>query len=394
MPNALTSSETAGEAQRALDAARGLADALRAENYRGWDPYDALSSPLLRRLARSPALRRAAIQALRRSPINARPLLGIPRAEHSKALALLVSAHTRLAGIDDKRDYAERTLELASRLAGRAVETDTGLGWGYDFDVQTRWGYYRRGQANAVVTAFAGHALLDADELTGRDEYRPLVAQAISYALSDLLVDRDGDLYFGYFTGSTIPIHNASVVVAGLVARAGEAAELARTQPVVRYVLDRQRPDGAWPYGEGRGLGWVDGYHTAYVLQGLHRWETRTNDRDVRAALERGLDYYLERLLDSDGAPRASDRRRYPIDAHGAGTALAALADLADYDPRCIGASNRVLDWTLSNLRRADGRFAFRRGRMLVNRVPYIRWSDGHILLGLAAQAALSPDAC
>jgi hypothetical protein len=311
-------------------------------------------------------------------------MLGIPRAEHAKALALATSAHARLAGLEGGSRDQEAALGLAARLAAKAVRTEAGVGWGYDFDVQTRWGYYRRGQPNAVVSAFAAHALLDADA----DQYRELVGRALDFALAELLVDRNGETYFAYFRGSTVPIHNANLLLAGLVARCEESGLLSRAEGAVAFTLGRQRGDGAWPYGEGRGLGWVDGYHTAYVLQGLGRWEARTQNAETRAALRRALDYYLERLIDPDGAPRASDRRRYPVEAHAAGTALAALADLGVHDDRCAEAGNRVLAWTLANLRRPDGRYAYRRGRMFLNKVPYIRWSDAHILLGLAAHAA------
>lgn len=368
----------------ARDAAEELAKALQGENHLGWDPYDALSSPLLRPLARTITLRRAAIQALRRLPVNLRPLLGIPRVEHAKALALATSAHACLSSLDDGPGHREAALALAERLAAKALPTETGVGWGYEFDVQTRWGYYRRGEPNAVVTTFAGHALLD----SGAEELRPLVLQALEFAVSELLVARDGKQFFAYFRGSTVPIHNANVLLAGLVARSAESELLPHVKGPVAFTLQRQKREGQWPYGEGRGLGWVDGFHTAYVLQGLAHWEQATGDADARSALERGLDFYLERLLDPDGAARASDRRRYPVDAHAAGTALAALAELTRYDERCSAAAERVLAWTLENLRRPDGRFAFQRGRLFTNSLPYVRWSDAHMLLGLASQAA------
>jgi hypothetical protein len=34
-------------------------------------------------------------------------------------------------------------------------------------------------------------------------------------------------------------------------------------------------------------------------------------------------------------------------------------------------------------MRREDGRFIFQRRRFLRNSLPYVRWSDGHMLLAL-----------
>jgi hypothetical protein len=339
-------------------AARRLSDALEREDFEGRDPYDALSSPVLRRVARGRLARGAAIQALRRSPVDVRVLLGVSKRRHAKGLALCISAYARLARLEPDGPWAGLARSLAEDLAGRASPEG---GFGYDFDVQTRWGYYRAGEPNAVVTSFAGHALLDAG-------LADPAWRAVDWALSRLPVEADGGTFFAYHEGSLVPIHNASLLVASLAARAGRADE---ARAAVAFTVERQRPDGSWPYGEAPGLEWVDGYHTMYVLDALAGWEAE--------AVERGLRLYLERLIDPDGAPRATLDSRYPLEAHAAGTAIGGLAGLGQLE-----ASGRVLDWTLRTLARPDGRFAFRQGRVLRNRTAYIRWNDGHVLLGLA----------
>src|SRR5579859_7794461 len=145
--------------EAAAAAAERLARALEAEEFRGWDPFDALASPLLRSVCRTPRARQAAIQALKRSPLNLRPVLGVPSIQHTKALALLASAYAQLA-------QPELAVRLADLLLEKAVRVGAGLGWGYDFDVQTRWGYYRSGEPNAVVSAFAIQALADVEAIS------------------------------------------------------------------------------------------------------------------------------------------------------------------------------------------------------------------------------------
>jgi hypothetical protein len=105
----------------------------------------------------------------------------------------------------------------------------------------------------------------------------------------------------------------------------------------------------------------------------------------VADALRRGLGLYLDRLIEPDGTPRASLEGRYPIDIHAASSAVTALSRLREYDERSLATAERVLGWTLGNMTRRDGRFAFRRHRLLRNSVPYIRWSDGHMLLALSS---------
>ena len=305
---------------------------------------------------------------------------------HTKGLALCVSAYASIASRGEP-GARELALGLADELLERALRSEDGLGWGYDFDVQTRWGYYRVGTPNAVVTAFVVHALLDANELDDGDRFLEAAQSAAAYACARLATEQGGDVFFAYFAGSRVPIHNASLLVASMIARCVEDPD---SEPrrlagrAITYALERQRPDGGWPYGEGKGLEWVDGFHTAYVLRDLDRWRTYSADPDVEGALGPGLDLYLTRLIDPDGAPRASLGSRYPVDIHACGTAISVLSRLAYFDPRARPAAIRVFEWTVANMLRADGQFAFQRHHRWRNSTPYIRWGSGHMLLGLA----------
>lgn len=310
-----------------------------------------------------------------------RRLIGVPKLQHIKAVALLASAYRLLAKLHPEVGYDRAATGLADQLVRRALRFETGIGWGYDFDVQTRWGYYRRGQPNAVVTAFAAHALLDS--VPSEPLYADAARQAIRYAMSKLLIERDGAVFFAYFAGSQTPIHNANLLVASLAARCEQQSELSKAAEAVAFSLAHQRPDGSWPYGEGPGLGWIDGFHTAYILESLARWHEATGEASVEAAIVRGLDFYFARLVDSDGAARAGVDARYPIDIHAAASAISALSLLDRYDTRAFPCATNVLRWTLRHMRRGDGRFAFQQHRHFRNSVPYIRWSDGHMLLAL-----------
>jgi hypothetical protein len=363
-----------------------LSRAIHDGAFAGWDPYDALSADWLRAITPTPLLRRAAIQSLKRAPLNLRPLLGVEPLRHTKGLALCVSAYARMAHTGLDPDAGSLVDQLATKLIDRAVASDDGLGWGYDFDVQTRWGYYRCGEPNAVVTAFVAHALLDAAELHDNDRFLQAAQQAVAYACSRLAVPQGEESFFAYFAGSTVPIHNASLLLASLIARASEpdSGRHGLAEAAVAYSLRHQQPDGSWRYGEAPGLEWVDGFHTAYLLQDLDRWHTHAEEPAVEDAIRRGLDTYISRLIDPDGAPRASLASRYPIDIHACATAISALSRLAAWDERARPTATRVLDWTLANLSRPDGLFAFQRHRRWRDSRTFFRWGNAHMLLALA----------
>jgi hypothetical protein len=376
------------ERAEALAAADSLSAALERSDFVGWDPYDALASPGIRALARTPLLRQAAIQGLKAVPFNPRRVLGVPPTENPKALALFVSAYARLAKVEPEGRYGGLALALADRLEGRAMKAGGGAGWAYPFDVQTRWGYYPRTRPNAVVTTFAAHALMDVEELAPPGRFAPAIDSAFEFARSSLTVEEGGESYFVYHEGSKVPIHNASLLVASLFARRGRPDD---ALPALRYSLQRQRADGSWPYGERSDLGWVDGYHTAFILWSLHRALGLEEEADRSGeALDRALDFFLAKFVDPDGAVRASPDARYPVDIHSCASSVWALSALHERDTRALATAERVLGWTLGNMRRDDGRFAFQRRRLLRASVPYARWSDGHMLLALAEYVSVS----
>lgn len=360
----------AASVEEARRAAEALASRLEGAGFAGWDPYDALTSPLVRPLARTPLARRVALQTLKWSPVNLRPLLGVAPRRHTKALALLASAYGRLGRLDVASELVDLLLEHGVRSGG-------GVGFGYDFDVETRWGSYRAGVPNAIATAFAAQAAADA----GRPD---IGRQAVTFACARLLVDRAGEPFFGYYEGSAKPIHNANVLVAAAAALCGDDDQRLLARRALDYTLERQRPDGSWPYGESPGLGWVDGFHTAYVLEGLARWEAHEPEPAVRAAIERGTGLFVDRLVDVDGAPRATLDSRYPIDTHAAASAITALCAVRGHDARALPAAERVLSFALRRLRRRDARFRFQLHRGWRSSIPYVRWSDAHMLLALA----------
>jgi len=83
---------------------------------------------------------------------------------------------------------------------------------------------------------------------------------------------------------------------------------------------------------------------------------------------------------------------RARADIHSCASSIWALADLRERDPRALETAGRILAWTLANMRRDDGRFAFQKRRAFRSSVPYARWSDGHMLLALSEYLTATAD--
>ena len=349
----------------------------------GSDPYEGLNAtraPLIRSTALG---RRVLEQAVKRSPVDLRRPLGIQPEHNAVGVANLLSAYAR-GSFDDGAAKLARQLEVLESL--RLTEFERPC-WGYHFDVETRVFFYPRTRPNTIATAFAGQALLDAYEATGDER---LLAQAHGvgeFFLQDVrAAETPSGAYFGYFVGDRSPIHNASMLVCGLLARllshgAGGKVRDACTRGV-EYCLTHQRPDGSWPYGEQPGLQWVDGFHTGYVLEALLACE-RAGVGDVGPALERGLAFYRDRLFLADGTAKYYVDDVFPVDAQcvAQGIQTFALASLSGRDFQ--QPAWRVFDFAQRRMQRRDGAYVFQRRRLWVNRTPHIRWVQAPMMLAL-----------
>jgi hypothetical protein len=364
-------------AARCIDAALVLTESAARADFRGPDPFDALVWRWPAVLVGGRRRRQALIQFHARSPVDVRRLYRRQHPQIAKALGVFgsvgIRAH-RLTGDVRPRDLGIRALELldADRTAGPSA-------WGYPWDMQTRWSFYRAGTPNVVATAFAAGALLEAG-----DDHALRAREAAQWALDQLWVEPEG--YFGYHPGRPVNIHNASLLGAWLVHVAGVGGGVC-VQRAIERTLDAQRADGSWPYGEGANLGWTDSFHTGYVLVCLDRM--RDVEPGIEEAVARGAAYY-ERFFDATGRALLWATKPYPEDGHSAGTGLTTLALLHRHG--LIGrelverVARRVLDAVLHG-----GHVVHRRYRGGRTTVRYLRWCDAHVALGLVdAVAALN----
>ncbi len=380
----------------ALNAAlRGIEAWGRERRWTGTDPYDALNARRLAGLRKRPFGRRLLTQIVKRSPVDLRPILGIPPGRSAAAFAQVASAYTRAGALGEAESHARLAEALATLDSLRCEGFDEPC-WGYHFDVQTRVFFYPKGSPNTIATAFAGEALLDAYAMLAEPWLLERAIGAGEFFLRHVPQTEDGDgAFFGYLVGDRTPIHNASMLVAALLARLARVADRgdmrAASEAAVRWTVSRQRPDGSWPYGERPALAWIDNFHTGYVLQALLTCAAAGLDVDGGAALDRGLAYYRSALFLADGTPKYMSDAVYPIDAQCVAQAIQTLA-LAGGQ----GAGYRQFAWTVFDfagrrMHRADGSYLFQRRRYWSNRAPHVRWMAAPMFAALACLETVSP---
>lgn len=366
---------------------------LRERDYAGIDPFDALNGRHLpASLLGHARARQAVIQAGKRSPIDLRPVLGVTPRRMAKALGVVASGYAFSEDAGWQGPARERATGLLDWLQTPAAHGADPRAWGYEFDVQTRWAFYPAGTPNIIVTTFVANAFLDWYERAGDPAHLAVASGAADYLCEELLVEDRDHCYFAYVPGVRTLIHNANLLGCGFVARVARVTADAGLTAIARAAttisVQAQDSRGFWPYGDGPHLQWVDGFHTAYVLDGLYDvWRT-TGDDEVLASLKDGVSAYIEGLFAQGGVPKYTNVSLYPVDIHSAASAIRILVRAAELDERSEGLAREVARWTLANLYDPQGHFYYQKTRWYTNRIPYVRWSQSHMLAGLATLAA------
>ncbi len=395
-------SETQDKAPKAVAEALALARRLSRwsaeRDWRGTDPYEGLNASrrIAEPLKRTALGRRLLIQAVKRSPLDLRPPLGIQPEPNAASVAWVVSAYARngFIGEDEAQEHLTKALGCLDEVRIAGPEEPC---WGYPFDVQTRALHYRRGQPNTIATAFAGHALLDAHDSLGDARLLETARGAGRFFLRRVPQSESGSgAYFGYLPEDTSPIHNSNMLAAALLARLsasgpsdaegfGPAAASA-----VRYSTARQRADGSWPYGERPDLAWVDNFHTGYVLDALRICaDAGIAAAEAEEAWGRGLAYYRRALFLDDGTPRYYPDRVLPLDAQSVAQGIQTLSIAARHERSCAPQAWKVFEFALRRMVGDDGLPIFQRRRLWSNRARHFRWVIAPLLLALSHLLAL-----
>jgi len=356
---------------------------VEAEEFKGYDPYDALNSRILRVLSfRNKWLRIAFTQGLKKFPLNLRPLLLIEKGYNPKGLGLFLTSYLKLYSLYRTEEHLQKINYIISLLEEFKRNGYSGHCWGYNYDWQSETRLIPKGTPTIVNTTFIAHAFLDAYELCGKERFLKIARSSCDFILRDLHIARSGDsLCFSYSPIDKSRIHNANILGAGLLARlysiTREDELLEYAQKAVMYLIDNQRKDGSWYYGEsGCGAGFVsyiDSYHTGFVLEGLLNYITYAENKTHFESIKKGLEFFENHFFLEDGTPKYFHDRVYPIDIHCPAQAIVVLVRLKEVKDT-TRLLEKVVCWMVDHMQDESGYFYYRKGRLFYNKIPYIRW--------------------
>ena len=384
--------DTTGDKQLApRQAAEAVAHWAIASDFSGWDPYDALNSPIIRTFSLGLKWPRiAATQALKRSPVNLRAPLLVRKGHNPKGLGLYLSSFLKLADNRQEPSYQRAIARLTDLVKSSSTATTNGRGWGYNFDWQSRAFYVPKGTPTIVNTSFVGNALLDLHDREPTQAIADLIVSAREFILKDLNRSRGHDSFcFSYTPIDHLKVHNANLLGAAFLARSStvcpsrEAEQAAAA--AAHFSVQSQRTDGSWFYADTNYQDWIDSFHTGFNLDSLRTLVHLGFGSEFERALHDGTQFYVQNFFGDSGECKYYHNNLEPEDIHCPAMALVYLPKLgSEYTQLC----SKVASYMISRFWTKRGFFAARRWRGRPISIPYVRWAQGWALHGLTSYLA------
>lgn len=373
---------------KANEGLRKLTAYIEKQAYRGFDPYDALRSPFFKLpfLRTNKLIRFGTQQLVKRSPLNLRPLLLVPKGYNPVTLGLCVQgyAHLYKAEPEKKEEHLKKIQFLTSELKNLCSKGYSGACWGYDFDWEARYSKMPAHEPTVVATGIISNALFVAYQITALKELAELVVSAADFVINDLnRTEHSDEICFSYSTADTEQVFNASMKGVRILSQAysinkdDSLAKLA--SKAVKFVASRQDEDGGWAYSLSAVGSWTDNYHTGYVLDCLDEYQKLTGNQEWDECLQKGYAFYVKNFIMPDGMPKFYYNNPYPADCTSASQTILTTLRFGDNE-----LALKVTGWMIDHMQKKNGSFAFRKYKHYTEKTSFMRWSDAWMFAAMS----------
>ncbi|RIJ47768.1 delta-aminolevulinic acid dehydratase [Maribellus luteus] len=386
---------------KTLNSFLALKSYIESQNFAGWDPYDGLNSRVFQAtpLKHWDLARLAWIQGFKRSPINLRKLLLVPKEYNAKGIGLFLTGYCNLfkaqassqsTGFGTQQEIRTTIDHLAELLIQLQSKTYSGACWGYNFDWQARRLFlFPKNTPTVVATCFCASALFEAYEITKNETYLETALSAVNFVINDLnrTPKKEGFLFSYSPREGNNTVYNASLLGSKLLSlcykysKKEQHKELAKESIIA--CCNAQEKDGSWVYGELPVQNWIDSFHTGYNLDALQTYQESTGDRSFSENIEKGFEYYIKNFFRKDGTPKYYHNSTYPIDIHCPAQLFVTLNRLHKFDEN-KQLAHTVMNWTIKNMQDKKGYFYYQLKKGISSKIPYMRWSNAFMFYAMS----------
>lgn len=373
-----------------------LDDWIINHEYEGWDPFDALNSRFLKDL-KNPYIRMILIQINKYSVINLRSLLSVDITKDPKGIFLIIQAYTKLYDVTKNEEYKDKIHKLLPIFESNSLKVT------YKYDCWASH-YFQHvgidkselapnspdiiGTCQAIISLVKSYLLLKENALKE-------MAISATHFLFESFLERAPDGYYFKYTLSEQQkiVLNASAQALEAIAQVLTIYEndgfIEDCKKVVEMLINEQRSDGSWVYSKysnGKERIQLD-FHQGYIIDGLLTIQSfikMNDDKKLVSSIDKGIDFYKNKLFINDGRSYYRYPSFYPIDIHNQAQGIITFSKLGKLDPKYLEFAEKITSWTILNMQDPEGYFYYQKHRFFTNKIPYMRWGQAWMLLALA----------
>jgi len=370
----------------------------KINHYSGFDPYDALRSPILNSL-KNRFLKLIATQILVYLPINLRHFLKIEPEKNPKAFGIFLQTYCNLFKhhLIEKQEFEITSTELVNFLIKNQSTGYSGYCWGFNFDWQDLSRYTKKDIPTIVITSYVANSFLDLYEITQTKKYLEIARDSCNFLLKDLYIAKtEKGICFSYTPIDKSFVHNANVLGAALLARVyaltQETILLEYSKQAFNFLISHQKRNGSWAYSvnlnTGKERSQLD-FHQGFILDSFCDFikYSKLQDEEYKKILLKGAEFYILKQFNKNGQSQWRLPKHWPIDIHNQAQGIISCIKLYSVfkEKKYLEFSKIIADWTIKNMQDPSGYFYFQKWPFYINKIPYMRWNQAWMLLALSS---------
>jgi len=368
---------------------------IESNNYKGWDPYDALNSNLLKSRIGKTMLKfsnfeKMFIQFNKFSIINLRDLFKIEKNDDVYCSMLLARSYYILYLKTNNNIWKDCFLNQINYLKNKSLfKLYNHHSWsGHNFFYKGIDNSVLRPEVPEVIPTCLGIKLFhDAYQLTFDDQYYNIYNSAYNFILNKFLIEKDKIAYLKYtlYDDDTKIVLNASSIFLETVIDI--FPEKLLYHKIFNLFAKTQDASGIWPYRIQNKRAYLQtDFHQGFIIDGLIKYYNYNKTTKVKKIILNGANFYQKKQFNDLGQSYYRYPAFYPTDIQNQSQGIITFIKLYHIfkDDVYYDTSKKILNWTLLNMFDLDGYFYFQKGKFLINKIPYIRWNQSTMLLALS----------
>lgn len=307
--------------------------------------------------------------------------------------------YTYLYKATGNEEFYNRAVHFLEELLKQKCPGFENTGWGYPFDWMTNSGVIHKFTPLITNTPYGYEAFRDVYEIDGKEKWKNVMISVANHVADDYAEEKvdESSAASSYVPAAKI-VGKIRLVVNASSYRAFTLMDAAHKIGDPRYskaaaknlnfVIKSQRDDGSWFYSADGTDPFIDHFHTCFVLKNLIKIHKLTPDNHLHSVIERGMNYYLNNLLNEKGLPKpfamAQRLTVYKQELYDYAESLNLLLIFNGLKERTAGILKAQLSDLAENWQHKHGYFRTRKLLIGWNNVPYLRWGQAQLFRSLA----------